>query len=331
MDVLKIRSSLGGDVTLSNEVPSNFTYEKINHDHLYFARGDFGHFVIQGIQGIGVSAWDNQYNFKVGTVIEGGINMTTYEFYSSVVNHFKCDLEGIGAHSHKTKEGGILYSDHIHSKSYYHGGVPCRSVDFHFERWVLEQYVEDYPKLYDFVNRSVQNFSNASMPNFSVTEDIARIHNEIRFPIAGRYGKERYVAFKCEEILIRIMNQLHAGAPSVTNIITPSNLDKAEHVAFMLREQLDQEHSLVTLSKIVGMNKSYLQRAFKQKFGLPIFSYLNELRLQHSKKLLADTSMRIADIAIASGLGNNSAFTHAFTKRFGVSPTEYRKTKMTLR
>jgi AraC-like DNA-binding protein len=53
-----------------------------------------------------------------------------------------------------------------------------------------------------------------------------------------------------------------------------------------------------------------------------------ELRLQKARRMLADRShdrMKVGDIAYACGFGEVPYFNRRFRRRFGATPTEYRK------
>ncbi len=55
-----------------------------------------------------------------------------------------------------------------------------------------------------------------------------------------------------------------------------------------------------------------------------IIDYLNQARVAHSKKLLANTSMSLIDIANECSFGDQSYFSRVFKRYEGVSPKQYR-------
>lgn len=56
-------------------------------------------------------------------------------------------------------------------------------------------------------------------------------------------------------------------------------------------------------------------------------AYLNELRLEKARELLEDERcfLQIKEIGHQVGLVNDSHFTRDFKKKYGLTPTEYRK------
>jgi AraC-like DNA-binding protein len=53
---------------------------------------------------------------------------------------------------------------------------------------------------------------------------------------------------------------------------------------------------------------------------------LTELRLNHAKRLLRETSLPIAEVAAASGYSEVSYFGRRFRIEVGCTPSEYRRT-----
>jgi len=52
---------------------------------------------------------------------------------------------------------------------------------------------------------------------------------------------------------------------------------------------------------------------------------LQEFRFQKAHKLLGDTKLSILEIALKTGYQSGESFIKAYTKRFGISPSKYRK------
>lgn len=88
-----------------------------------------------------------------------------------------------------------------------------------------------------------------------------------------------------------------------------------------------QEMGLEQIAEQMGVSVKYVSRAFKQRTGKNLTDYINELRVQKAKKLLAETEEKVGDIAAAVGIGNRTTFLRVFKKYEGISPNEYRNLK----
>lgn len=73
------------------------------------------------------------------------------------------------------------------------------------------------------------------------------------------------------------------------------------------------------------MNKSYFPHQFKKQFNVSPMRYVNLVRIEQAKQLLANTTLSVTEVSSEVGIGNPVYFTEFFTKTIGVSPTKYRK------
>src|SRR5215471_1967970 len=75
---------------------------------------------------------------------------------------------------------------------------------------------------------------------------------------------------------------------------------------------------------LCNMSPSRFCREFKAAFQVTFVEYLASYRMEQAKRLLANPSMPVADVAAAVGFNDPSYFTRVFRKQEGVSPSEYR-------
>jgi DNA-binding response OmpR family regulator len=93
----------------------------------------------------------------------------------------------------------------------------------------------------------------------------------------------------------------------------------------ILEQRLVDPPGLQELARQVGTNERKLNALFKQRVGLTVFDYLLELRLGHARRLLEASTQQVQQIADNVGYLHAGDFTRAFTRRFGVSPRQYRQ------
>lgn len=81
------------------------------------------------------------------------------------------------------------------------------------------------------------------------------------------------------------------------------------------------------LADTVHLNKNYLARQFKKRFGISPIAYLISCRLEYAKKLLAESELAVKTIAAECGYCDPSFFDRYFKKTFGISPMAYRRSR----
>lgn len=96
-------------------------------------------------------------------------------------------------------------------------------------------------------------------------------------------------------------------------------------VMVYITEHYASSISSSTAANELFMNHSYFCRLFKQNFGCCFSEYILAYRLEKAKLSLANTDVRISQIASASGFNSFSYFGKCFREKFGVSPSDYRK------
>lgn len=85
--------------------------------------------------------------------------------------------------------------------------------------------------------------------------------------------------------------------------------------------------SLQELAAEHGISVSFLQKSFKQVYGLPVYQYLKTYRLEKAAAALLNTGRSVTKIGLDAGYTNPAKFSEAFRKHYGLPPSEYRKSK----
>ncbi|WP_310633429.1 AraC family transcriptional regulator [Paraburkholderia sp.] len=123
--------------------------------------------------------------------------------------------------------------------------------------------------------------------------------------------------------------RLCAAMLSQTGIAGNDAFDAAAGLDFAridrwLRAHLAQPLRIADLAAHCGFGMRRFHQLFIEAFGETPHRYLQRLRLDTAVTLLADPRHTLTDIALEVGFGDQSAFTHAFTRRFGLAPGQWR-------
>lgn len=90
-------------------------------------------------------------------------------------------------------------------------------------------------------------------------------------------------------------------------------------------ENLDSELSLNTVSEIAFFSPFHFHRIFKFITDETLNLYVTRQRVEKSASELIHKNVAVTEISFKYGFKDNSSFTRAFKKYYGVSPTEFRK------
>jgi len=89
-------------------------------------------------------------------------------------------------------------------------------------------------------------------------------------------------------------------------------------------EHLDSTLTIPHLAKIAGLSASRFAHLFREQMSCPPLAYLDQLRMERARDLLACTARPIAEIAREVGYPDPFYFSRRFKRATSVSPRDYR-------
>lgn len=106
--------------------------------------------------------------------------------------------------------------------------------------------------------------------------------------------------------------------------ITTTDIDRARHAALIM-EQCPRSHFPISqLAEKVMLPEKRLKAVFKQLYGLGLYAYLRQVRLEKAKELLLE-GKSIKVIIHVIGYENESNFCKAFRSVYHDSPTRWKR------
>lgn len=113
-------------------------------------------------------------------------------------------------------------------------------------------------------------------------------------------------------------------------IVTLSEADQKALIAVQetLKGNFSDPPTVIELAKEAGLNRNKLYYGFKAICGSTISEFVQNLRLDEGHRLLLDTNIPIINIADQVGFNHQCNFSTAIKKRYGMSPSQIRKTQI---
>ena len=97
-----------------------------------------------------------------------------------------------------------------------------------------------------------------------------------------------------------------------------------ERIMKVVNENLsDSDFNVEKMCDEVGVSRTQLHRKLKEMTGVPTSEFLRNIRLNEAARLIKEGKINITQVSYMVGFANNSHFSTAFKKYFGMSPSEY--------
>jgi len=86
----------------------------------------------------------------------------------------------------------------------------------------------------------------------------------------------------------------------------------------------ENDLTLEQVSSHTGINERRIATTIQENFGCNFKSYINQLRINESKRLLKETDFNMGEIAFKVGFNNQSHFNRVFKSLVRISPSEFK-------
>lgn len=92
----------------------------------------------------------------------------------------------------------------------------------------------------------------------------------------------------------------------------------------MIHKNPSRHYTITEIARHVGFSPSKLKTGFKKLFGMGLYKYLHEHRMEKAKYLLVNTEKTLKEISRLLGYKYKENFGTSFKKHCGMSPVAWR-------
>jgi AraC-like DNA-binding protein len=173
----------------------------------------------------------------------------------------------------------------------------------------------------------IESGSNKVWPgnHLSITPSVYNVINEIsNSPYLGKLNM-LFLEAKMTELLL-----LQATLFSQVDSLKPFSFKNSDKIKFyeaqeFMNKYYMESYTIKQIASSIGINERKLTQGFKELFGLTIFEYINDLRMNKAKQLLLDEKKYVGEVSEMVGYKNQQHFTVAFKKKFGILPSKLKE------
>ena len=95
-----------------------------------------------------------------------------------------------------------------------------------------------------------------------------------------------------------------------------------------IHENITEKITLSSVSQALGISSASISEILREYTGITFTDFVNNLRLEKAVHLLHDCDISITEAAYQSGFGSIRNFNRIFFDTLGITPSEYKKTKI---
>ncbi|MBQ7492400.1 MAG: helix-turn-helix transcriptional regulator, partial [Clostridia bacterium] len=133
--------------------------------------------------------------------------------------------------------------------------------------------------------------------------------------------------FHATQVLYELFSYLAADLPGFDDVSRAPSL--AAELKFYLDAKYMEKLRMEQLAERFGVHPNHLSRVFREAYHMAPKQYLQRLKLEKAARMLASSDVPVALVAESLGFEDQHAFSRAFKKYWGVSPTAHRRSDTT--
>lgn len=241
--------------------------------------------------------------------------------YAGKISHM------IGTETITLEQGDILFLNRHARHAVKMAGAEDIGINFILSNPFLQvifHQVQNNPVMSEFLTN---NFEDAGV------EEYLYFRTKDNFPIRNLMDNLIYaIVNRSQEVYSGLVSLLFTYLAYYRNTLVNSQRRSSPEAELKRKtlDYLEQRYPNATLTELareLGYNPAYLSRRIRTVTGKTFQSLLQTQRLKTATQLLCTTALDIEEIIRSVGYENQSHFYRIFSKAYGVTPHEYRKTK----
>lgn len=162
----------------------------------------------------------------------------------------------------------------------------------------------------------IENKENGPFMNFSEHEKIIDSAQELILDCSNNLVSDYLILLHLMEFLSGI-EELYT-----TKKIPTKNVYMTQAVDY-IKKNYNKNISVESISDMLGIERSYLSRLFKNYKNKSTQNYIIDYRIRQAKRMFEQEDMNVSQVSAAVGYTNIYCFSRIFKSRVGIPPKEY--------
>ncbi|MDQ2888371.1 MAG: AraC family transcriptional regulator [Chloroflexota bacterium] len=134
-----------------------------------------------------------------------------------------------------------------------------------------------------------------------------------------------YAQTAAQMLAVHLLSHYTSASVDIKEVSQGLTRRQVKRVTDFVLAHLDQDLSLEALAEQTGFSSYHFARLFRQTTGESPHQFVLRQRVERAQRLLTETDVPLAHVAIESGFANQSHLTRIFRRHLGLTPRVYRQ------
>ena len=289
-----------------------------------FAQGEFGKIFLQEIHLTELNIQYNIFQIRKDLALDFSCASDTMQTHAALKNDSHFHIEGIGELYLAEGQFNILHGSNLKGTRFMEEGQEYRSFRVSYSPDILSDFLPVFSSLEEWFSSDLSQpkllFKNHPLLTVKM-KDI--IENIIHCSYADEL-RRFYLDMKTKEFLF--LSMMPTGQEITSSVwLTPHSMELVHESKRLLENNVEQHLNITDIARQLDINEFKLKAGFKKIFGVSMFDYLIQTKMQKAKNLVLETDKPIKEIARITGYSTKQSFLNAFKKYFHNTPGSLRK------
>lgn len=192
------------------------------------------------------------------------------------------------------------------------GLLEGRQATIHWEE--LPGFAEDFPQVQAQRLRHIQDGNRITCSGALAAFDL----------MMDLIGQHHGPALRLEVAALFMSPEVTEAPVQASSSQTPARSRSVARALSLMQDHIEAPLTIQEIARRLGRNRKDLEQRMKAQLGATPRAIYRRLRLIQARKLVLETDLSIAEVALRSGYDNPSAMTRAYRQEFGATPRQMR-------
>lgn len=321
---VEIVGESAGPIRFSPALPS--VYGGIPGIRCLEAKDTFGHLLIQETAGEGFSLWHYSFFLNKDDRLTLTCRRPILRLWLALKSSFYHQSDDTPEQALHERGFRIEYAPALRQTIRLRARQPYVCVAIHFTVDPFRELASCFEGVDEFLQAvEKQQRMQLTMGNWIAGTAMLNTVDDILYCRYTSEIRKKYLTCKAMELLFLALEQITDASMKEPVPLPEPIVRRIYEARQLITANLARGYSLKELSVLVGLSNYHLKKGFKAIYNLTVSDFRQEIRMQKARLLLEETDLPVARIAVDIGYEHPFAFSSAFKKFFGCSPSLVRK------